>query len=318
MTMKKLLFLALSMLIALPTMADDEVKNWNFENNEEGRCVVELNIPTEKDAKTVLQTIQRNLSKSFVSNNSGSTVTVTGSYSSASFKELIEEKVDVNRLADPTVLSKMITCAEFDFIIKAQNYLIDKANSPSESHAVPTLDGDGNPIVTSTNTINARIKANNDIEYRNRLIIKMDGIQFRECHGSMCEGYFSAVDNVIISNTEESWNYLDPANDYTREKMHGTQWDIFTVGSKKALSVVMFGDKYKVENKLIQLDGSRNKITNTRSEIYRTGGARMKIYLMPVVCTISAENISSGATIETFNTGDVIDCVSYRKISVSD
>lgn len=89
--MKKLLFLALSMLIALPTMADDEVKNWNFENNEEGRCVVELNIPTEKDAKTVLQTIQRNLSKSFVSNNSGSTVTVTGSYSSASFKELIEE-----------------------------------------------------------------------------------------------------------------------------------------------------------------------------------------------------------------------------------
>ena len=219
---------------------------------------------------------------------------------------------------DPTVLSKMITCAEFDFIIKAQNYLIDKANSPSESHAVPTLDGDGNPIVTSTNTINARIKANNDIEYRNRLIIKMDGIQFRECHGSMCEGYFSAFDNVIISNTEESWNYLDPANDYTREKMHGTQWDIFTVGSKKALSVVMFGDKYKVENKLIQLDGSRNKITNTRSEIYRTGGARMKIYLMPVVCTISAENISSGATIETFNTGDVIDCVSYRKISVSD
>ncbi|MBR2492812.1 MAG: hypothetical protein IKB64_05065, partial [Paludibacteraceae bacterium] len=79
--MKKLLFLALNMLIALPIMADDEVKNWNFENNEEGRCVVELNIPTEKDAKTVLQTIQRNLSKSFVSNNSGSTVTVTGSYS---------------------------------------------------------------------------------------------------------------------------------------------------------------------------------------------------------------------------------------------
>lgn len=33
--MKKLLFLALSMLIALPTMANDDVKNWNFSNNED-------------------------------------------------------------------------------------------------------------------------------------------------------------------------------------------------------------------------------------------------------------------------------------------
>ncbi len=89
--MKKLLFLALSMLIALPTMANDDVKNWNFTNNEDGMCVIELNIPTEKDGKTVLQTIKRNLSKSFVSNNSGSTVTVTNAYSSASFKEVIEE-----------------------------------------------------------------------------------------------------------------------------------------------------------------------------------------------------------------------------------
>ncbi len=89
--MKKLLFLALSMLIALPTMADDEVKSWNFTNNEDGRCIVELNIPIKNDAKTALQTTKRNISKSFVSNNSGSTVTVTSSYSSASFKEVLEE-----------------------------------------------------------------------------------------------------------------------------------------------------------------------------------------------------------------------------------
>jgi len=218
---------------------------------------------------------------------------------------------------DPTATTKMTSCNEFDFIIKAKNYLIDKPNSPSESHAVPTLDSNGDPIVTSVNTINARMKANNEIEYRNRLIFKMDGIQFKECHGSMCEGYFSAFNNVIVSNSDESWNYLDSENDYAREKMNGTQWDIFAVGSKKALSVAMFGDKYKVENKLIQLDGSRNKITNTRSEIYRTGGARMKIYLMPVVCTISSENIADGATVETFNDGDILDVMSYRKISVS-
>lgn len=219
---------------------------------------------------------------------------------------------------DPDDTTKMTVCHEFDFIIKAKNYLIDKPNSPSESHAVPTLDENGDPIVTSINTINAHIRVGNYIDYRNRLIFVMDGIQFSECHGSMCEGYFAAFDNLIVSNIEESWNYIDASNDYAREKMGGTTWDLFLAGSKKALSVVMFGDKYRVENKLIQLDGSRNKITNTRTALYRDNGARMKVYLMPAVCTISAQNIAEGETVETFNAGDILDVVSSRHITVSE
>ena len=215
----------------------------------------------------------------------------------------------------PDQLTFPVECSRFDFQIKAKNYLIDKPNSPSESHAVPTLDQNGDPIVTSINIIDAKIRTGNTIEYRNRLIFVMDGIQFRECHGSMCEGYFAAFDNVIISNSEESWNYIDSSDDYSRTKMHGTQWDVFTAGSKKALSVTMFGDKYKVENSLMQLDGSRNKLTNTRTAIYRDNGPRMKVYLMPVVCTISSENISDGSDVETFNAGDIIDCISRREIS---
>ncbi len=89
--MKKLLFVLLSAFFCLSAIANDNEKKWRFENNEDGECVIELNIPTGKDTKTVLQTIKRNLSKSFVSNNSGSTVIVTNAYSSASFKEVIEE-----------------------------------------------------------------------------------------------------------------------------------------------------------------------------------------------------------------------------------
>lgn len=216
---------------------------------------------------------------------------------------------------DPTALTVPIECERFDFKIKAKNYLIDKPNSPSESHAVPTLDENGDPIVTSINVIDAKIRINNIIEYRNRLIFTMDGIQFRECHGSMCEGYFAAFDNVIIANSENSWNYIDAEDDYSRVAKYGTEWDVFTAGSKKALSVTMFGDKYKVENSLMQLDGSRNKLTNTRTALYRDNGPRMKVYLMPVVCTISAENISDGADVETFNAGNIIDCISRREIS---
>ena len=61
--MKKLLFLALSMLIALPTMADDEVKSWNFTNNEEGECVIDVVIPTEKDQVAAIKAVKVAINK---------------------------------------------------------------------------------------------------------------------------------------------------------------------------------------------------------------------------------------------------------------
>lgn len=61
--MKKLLFLALSMLIALPTMANDDVKNWNFTNNEDGECVIDVVIPTEKDQATAIKAVKATINK---------------------------------------------------------------------------------------------------------------------------------------------------------------------------------------------------------------------------------------------------------------
>lgn len=61
--MKKLLFLALSMLIALPTMANDEVKSWNFTNNEDGECVIDVVIPTEKDQAAAIKAVKVAINK---------------------------------------------------------------------------------------------------------------------------------------------------------------------------------------------------------------------------------------------------------------
>lgn len=61
--MKKLLFLALSMLIALPTMANDEVKSWNFTNNEDGECVIDVVIPTEKDQVSAIKAVKVAINK---------------------------------------------------------------------------------------------------------------------------------------------------------------------------------------------------------------------------------------------------------------
>lgn len=61
--MKKLLFLALSMLIALPTMANDDIKSWRFENNEDGECVVDIVIPTEKDQVAAIKAVKIAINK---------------------------------------------------------------------------------------------------------------------------------------------------------------------------------------------------------------------------------------------------------------
>lgn len=61
--MKKLLFVALSMLIALPTMANDDIKSWRFENNEDGECIVDIVIPTEKDQASALKAVKVAINK---------------------------------------------------------------------------------------------------------------------------------------------------------------------------------------------------------------------------------------------------------------
>ena len=61
--MKKLLFVALSMLMALPMVASDDVKSWNFTNNEDGECVVDIVIPTEKDQASAIKAVKVAINK---------------------------------------------------------------------------------------------------------------------------------------------------------------------------------------------------------------------------------------------------------------
>lgn len=68
--MKKLLFIALSMLISLPTMANDEIKNWRFENNEDGECIVNIEIPTQKDQTAAIKAIKVAINKVTLSSRS--------------------------------------------------------------------------------------------------------------------------------------------------------------------------------------------------------------------------------------------------------
>lgn len=61
--MKKLLFVFLGTLLSLSALADESVKSWNFTNNEEGECIVDIVLPTEKTKEDALKAVKIAINK---------------------------------------------------------------------------------------------------------------------------------------------------------------------------------------------------------------------------------------------------------------
>ena len=215
---------------------------------------------------------------------------------------------------DPTTMTAPLYGNEFRFTEKVKHYLSDGTHTTS---TIPVI-VDGSPVIESFNFIDYVLKGNNEIEHRNKLVINMDNIQFDECHGAMVACYPPYFTNVIINNKEMSWNAVDLDDNFAIIKKGGTNLNLKTNGFVRANEVIMFGDKYRVTNQLFQMDGDRNKITNIRPWFPPNTDNRIKLYMMPVVCSISAENIAAGESVETFNTGDEINVLVKRKIDVSE
>lgn len=209
---------------------------------------------------------------------------------------------------DPLSLTEDLNCDTFKFMVKAYNYLVDDSITTSGDHALPQLDSNGNPIITSVWTASAEYYGNNRIKHRNRLDIKRNGIQFAACYGAMCCGFYPYFNNVILNNREYSWNKISSSSSgtFTTEKVGDTTINIGNDGRVIADEVVLFGDKYSLKTRIIQRDSSRANISNIYPVMPPNSDNRLKMYLVPVVTTLSTENLRNGQSVETFNIGDSI------------
>lgn len=219
---------------------------------------------------------------------------------------------------NPTTLSKSIECEEFAFLTKAKNYLIDSSITTESAHALPTLDNNGNPIVTSTNCLDGVWKANNEVTIRNRLNILMDGIIFEQCFAGMCCGFYPYFNNVIVKNEDYLWTeFSKSGNTWTKTDKGGSG---STIASTNYIAdeVVMFGDNYKVTNRITSNKDNRQIRNNISFVLPPNDDDRIKAYLMPCTSIESSASIESGQSVETFNSGDYLDVMVYRKIDVSE
>ena len=217
------------------------------------------------------------------------------------------------KVIDPSNISENIVCSAFRYTAKVNHYLSDGTAS---THTIPTL-VNGQPVVESVNTIDYVIEANNRIKHRNRLIVKRDNTKYSECHGAMCCGYYPYFTDVIINNNEFTHNHIN--SDYSIDKIGDSTLDLSQYNSGgtriNADEVIMFGEKYRITNRMVQTDGRRYGKSNIRPWFPPNVDNRIKIYMMPVLTTRYTDNPSEA---EVFNVGDVIDVKVYREIDASD
>ena len=222
---------------------------------------------------------------------------------------------------EPSALNEIIYCDTFRFTEKVKHYLIDTSNTTSSTHAMPYLDENGNPIVESIEYLDGCWEVNNKIVIRNRLDIKRNNTTFLQCHAGMCCGFYPYFDNIVVNNKEYVWNKIESSDgiNFTIANMSGSD-RLFNLGGSSAVTgdeVILFGEKYRVKNRIIQNDGTRYKNSNMLIQMPPYADNRIKTYLMPCVCSQSWESVSSGQTVETFNDGDILDTTIIREIDVS-
>ena len=222
---------------------------------------------------------------------------------------------------EPSALNEIIYCDTFRFTEKVKHYLIDTSNTTASTHAMPYLDENGNPIVESIEYLDGCWEVNNKIVIRNRLDIKRNNTTFLQCHAGMCCGFYPYFDNIVVNNKEYVWNKIESSDgiNFTIANMSGSD-RLFNLGGSSAVTgdeVILFGEKYRVKNRIIQNDGTRYKNSNMLIQMPPYADNRIKTYLMPCICSQSLESVSSGQTVETFNDGDILDTTIIREIDVS-
>ena len=218
---------------------------------------------------------------------------------------------------EPSTLSAPIYCTDFRFVIKAKHYLIDDSITTSASHAMPVLDENGDPIVTSEWVYDGTWTVNNRVEMRNHLEIKRDNTTFRQCHGGMLCGFYPNVDNVMLSGRKGLyWNSTNGTTSTDKSSSGVT----FTAGATTSIiadSATLFGDTYVARQDFWQYDPEMYGKNNVLAWMPPNSDGRLKMYLMPCVCTESTALIDEGKNVDVFNSGDSIDLEMVRTIGIA-
>jgi hypothetical protein len=226
--------------------------------------------------------------------------------------------IDGHEFLPTEIIGQTIEASEFSFNYYSTIYAADSAATTGGSNVVPQQ-----PLVESTrHYVAAKIEGFNKIEWRNKLMILRDNTSFDKCYIAMLAGDYPYFDRVQYENIENTVNSMDNVNgvqaispstalinDYSFDTADGKRAELAHVAR-------MWSTQY--DYKVVQEVYNLNNSQQNKMHIQATNNAtdfRKKLYWHPVITTTAAPRTSQG-TADVFNTGDIIEGIIKRKITV--
>jgi len=205
-------------------------------------------------------------------------------------------------------------CEKFSFVQKLNCYAPDASNPNYTSEQTTLLlDNEGNKILTAVNYLEWSIVPGNNIEIRNKLVIKRDDISFYLANGAMLEvrsPYFDRVIQDTLEVTKNTFEFSEGSWDI--QAVDGSSINLGTKLNNKVSHVVSWGDDYMVEQTMDHIDGQGNADNSIYNMFYGGGSPRLKMYWKPCGCAIGVDVVPK----KTFNTDEYMEVAVVRKICI--
>lgn len=208
----------------------------------------------------------------------------------------------------------IVFCEKFSFAQKLNCYAPDTENQGYTSEqATLLLDNEGNKILTAVNYLEWSIVPGNNIEIRNKLVIKRDGISFYLANGAMLEvrsPYFDKVIQDTLEVTKNTFEFSEGSWDI--QAVDGSSINLGTKLNNRVSHVVAWGNDYKVEQAMDHIDGQGNADNSIYNMFYGGGSPRLKMYWKPCGCAIGVDVVPK----KTFNADEYMEVAVVRKICI--
>ena len=200
---------------------------------------------------------------------------------------------------------EVIECSAFRAIWKSKCYAVDNTFATGNSNNYPKI-VNGNKILAAEHYLNAEFKADNIIDWSNKLVVRRNGTVFNALYGGMVQGYSPYFSDVIVNDANASWE------SWTSDGTVSHKYGLGIYDKKiKGDEVTMWGNGYVIKQKMIQEQANLNGHSYLFTNLYLSP-IRTKVYMIPAKVSL----LGSVGSADIFNNGDEINIRLVRKIEI--
>ena len=205
-----------------------------------------------------------------------------------------------------------VQCEELRLIYTTNMFADGNASTDSGNDYTtnyPKLDNSGIPIINFVHHMEIQYKIGNEIEIRNKLVVKQNNISFSQCHGAMLDCNYGTFRYIRCGNTEETVNSVSDNGAFSI--VPPSTISLLGANSiQKTKRIEIYGKHFYISQ---ELEKEKPNSSTEQRTLLTTYSTSCKFYFQPVITSTVRLD---GETIDTFNTGDVIAVKAKRVINL--